>query len=86
MHLALALIDRADTDDGPDVDTDRLSAEVLGLSERFDDSVKIVRAIKHVDDVPASRAQLGRGIVGEAAIDRSVHGDGIVVIDEDQIV
>lgn len=46
----------------------------------------VVGAIIDFEDVPALSGQLGRRILGEAGIDVSVDRNGIVVVNQDEIV
>ena len=46
----------------------------------------VVGAIIDFEDVPALSGQLGRGILGEAGIDVSVDRNGVVVVNQDEIV
>jgi hypothetical protein len=46
----------------------------------------IVRSVIDVNDVPVLSSELGRGVVGEASVDRPINSDIVVVVDQDQIV
>jgi hypothetical protein len=46
----------------------------------------IVGSVIDVNDVPVLSSELGRSVVGETSVDRSVNSDVVVIIDQDQIV
>jgi hypothetical protein len=89
---------RADTDDGSDVDEDWFALDLLGFLEGVDNGSElklapfafcktyVVGTVVHLDNLPVASLELGRGVVGEARVDVAVDSDGVIVVDEDQVV
>lgn len=86
VYFATILVDGANTDDGLDVDKDRLAGELLSLLESVDNRGEVVGSVLDLENVPPKTLELGIRVIGETDVNVTVHCDRVVVIYKDHVV